>query len=79
MTGCGAVAMWPASRLCSLSTRVGSTGLRAVSASLYDTSSLQRRLRDIHAATQHVAATGEGYRTLGALLVGEELSAMDLF
>jgi hypothetical protein len=51
----------------------------AGSASLSDTSSLQRRLRDIHAATQHGAATGEGYRTMSALLVAEELSAMDLF
>jgi alkylation response protein AidB-like acyl-CoA dehydrogenase len=51
----------------------------AGSVSLYDTSSLQRRLRDIHVATQHVAATTEGYRTLGAALVGQELSPMDLF
>jgi alkylation response protein AidB-like acyl-CoA dehydrogenase len=51
----------------------------AGSTSLYDGSSLQRRLRDIHAATQHVAATSEGYRALGAVLVGEELSPMELF
>ena len=51
----------------------------AGSVSLYDASPLQRRLRDIHVATQHVAATGESYRTLGAVLVGAELSAMELF
>jgi alkylation response protein AidB-like acyl-CoA dehydrogenase len=51
----------------------------AGSVSLYDSSPLQRRLRDIHVATQHVAATGEGYRTLGALLVGDELTPIDLF
>jgi indole-3-acetate monooxygenase len=51
----------------------------AGSASLYDGSSLQRRLRDIHAATQHVAATGEGYRLLGAVLVGYEPSPLELF
>ncbi len=51
----------------------------AGSASLYYTSSLQRRLRDIHVATQHVAATTEGYRTLGKLLAGEELTPMELF
>jgi alkylation response protein AidB-like acyl-CoA dehydrogenase len=51
----------------------------AGSVSLYDASPLQRRLRDIHVATQHVAATGESYRTLGAVLVGEQLSAMELF
>jgi alkylation response protein AidB-like acyl-CoA dehydrogenase len=51
----------------------------AGSASLYDTSSLQRRLRDIHVATQHVAATSEAYRTLGAVLVGEQLTPLELF
>lgn len=51
----------------------------AGSASVYDTSSLQRRLRDIHVATQHVAATTEGYRMLGAVLVGEEPSPIELF
>jgi len=51
----------------------------AGSVSLYDTSSLQRRLRDIHVATQHVAATTEGYRTLGKLLTGEELTPLELF
>jgi len=51
----------------------------AGSVSLYDASSLQRRLRDIHVATQHVGATTEGYRTLGKLLTGEELSPMELF
>jgi indole-3-acetate monooxygenase len=51
----------------------------AGSVSLYDTSSLQRRLRDIHVTTQHVAATTESYRTLGKLLVGQELTRMELF
>jgi alkylation response protein AidB-like acyl-CoA dehydrogenase len=51
----------------------------AGSVSLYDTSSLQRRLRDIHVATQHVAATTEGYRTLGKLLAGDELTPLELF
>jgi alkylation response protein AidB-like acyl-CoA dehydrogenase len=51
----------------------------AGSVSLYDGSSLQRRLRDIHVATQHVAATGDAYRSLGAVLVGEELSPLELF
>jgi alkylation response protein AidB-like acyl-CoA dehydrogenase len=51
----------------------------AGSSSLYDRSPLQRRFRDIHVATQHVAATGEGYRTLGSILVGCELSPMELF
>ncbi len=51
----------------------------AGSSSLYDSSSLQRRFRDIHVATQHFAATSEGYRTLGAALLGGELSPMELF
>jgi len=51
----------------------------AGSVSVYDTSSLQRRLRDIHVATQHIAATTEGYRALGKLLTGEELTPMELF
>jgi hypothetical protein len=51
----------------------------AGSASLYDKSPLQRRLRDVHVLTQHVAATCEGYRTLGAAVVGEDLSPMELF
>jgi len=55
-----------------LCVRVVDTAYTAAgSTSLYDTSSLQRRLRDIHVATQHVAATSETYRTLGALLAGE--------
>jgi alkylation response protein AidB-like acyl-CoA dehydrogenase len=49
------------------------------STSVYDGSALQRRLRDIHVATQHVGATGESYRTLGRALVGGELTPMDLF
>jgi alkylation response protein AidB-like acyl-CoA dehydrogenase len=51
----------------------------AGSTSLYETSTLQRRLRDIHVATQHVAATSEAYRTLGKLLAGEEVQPMELF
>ncbi|MBW3668416.1 MAG: acyl-CoA dehydrogenase family protein [Actinobacteria bacterium] len=43
----------------------------AGSASLYESSSLQRRLRDVHVVTQHQASTTEGYRTLGAVLAGE--------
>jgi alkylation response protein AidB-like acyl-CoA dehydrogenase len=51
----------------------------AGSVSLYDPSSLQRRLRDIHVATQHVGANTEGYRALGAVLVGQQLSPLELF
>ena len=51
----------------------------AGSASVYETSSLQRRLRDIHVVTQHVAANWEGYRILGALAAGEDVPPMALF
>jgi indole-3-acetate monooxygenase len=53
-------------------TRAGSTGV-------YDGSSLQMRMRDIHVATQHASCHPDAYRLLGAVLVGEELSPMDLF
>ena len=49
----------------------------AGSASLYETSSLQRRLRDIHVATQHVAVASSGYASLGAAMTGQELSPID--
>ena len=40
--------------------------------SVYDSSPLQRRLRDIHTATQHFVAARDSYAALGALLVGED-------
>ena len=49
------------------------------SSSVYNKSSLQRRLRDIHVATQHAATFTDGYRTLAGVLLGETPSAMDLF
>jgi len=39
---------------------------------VYDTSPLQRRLRDIHTATQHFVAARDAYAALGAMLVGED-------
>jgi indole-3-acetate monooxygenase len=51
----------------------------AGSSSVYTGSSLQRRFRDIHVATQHIAATTEGYRLLGATVLGEQLSPGELF
>jgi indole-3-acetate monooxygenase len=51
----------------------------AGSSSLYETSPLQRRLRDIHTATQHVAASAEPYPTLGALLSGQDVAPIALF
>jgi len=41
----------------------------AGSASLYSTSPLQRRLRDIHVATQHAGVSTAAYQGLGAALV----------
>jgi alkylation response protein AidB-like acyl-CoA dehydrogenase len=49
------------------------------STSVYEGASLQRRLRDIHVATQHLGVTKEQYRVLAATLLGEELSARELF
>ncbi|MFV2101569.1 acyl-CoA dehydrogenase family protein [Micromonospora sp. LOL_024] len=39
---------------------------------VYETSPLQRRLRDMRTATQHFVAGRDSYATLGALAVGEE-------
>jgi alkylation response protein AidB-like acyl-CoA dehydrogenase len=49
------------------------------SSSVYDGSSLQRRLRDIHIATQHTACHTDPYRNLGAAMLGVELTPRELF
>jgi alkylation response protein AidB-like acyl-CoA dehydrogenase len=49
------------------------------SASVYDTSSLQRRFRDIHVCTQHAATFPQTYATLAAVMLGETVSPMELF
>jgi alkylation response protein AidB-like acyl-CoA dehydrogenase len=45
----------------------------AGSNAMYNTSSLQRRFRDIRTAAQHVAASAEIYQIVGALLVDEDV------
>jgi hypothetical protein len=40
--------------------------------SIYSSSPLQRRLRDIHALNQHVALKGEVFTMAGAVLAGQE-------
>lgn len=50
----------------------------AGSVSVYERSTLQRRFRDIHVATQHVSATGESFRVLGASLLGQAVTRLDL-
>lgn len=52
---------------------------RTGSSSVYDGSSVQRRLRDIHVATQHAATHSDPYRLLGAVMLGEELTPRELF
>lgn len=44
--------------------------------SLYDSSPLQRHLRDVHAITQHAAVGRDFFPLVGALLAGEEVDAM---
>ena len=51
----------------------------AGSSSVYDGSSLQRRLRDVHIATQHASCHTDPYRNLGAVMMGVELAPRDLF
>jgi alkylation response protein AidB-like acyl-CoA dehydrogenase len=50
----------------------------AGSNAMYNTSSIQRRFRDIRTAAQHVAASAEIYQILGALLVEEPVPASAL-
>lgn len=52
---------------------------RAGSSSVYDGSSLQTRMRDIHVATQHASCHTDAYRNLGAAMLGVELSPRELF
>lgn len=40
---------------------------------IYEASPLQRRLRDIHALTQHIGVSRDAFEYVGALLAGEEL------
>ena len=42
---------------------------------LYETSPLQRRLRDVHALTQHILFTSNALTPLGASLLGERFNA----
>lgn len=51
----------------------------AGSSSVYDTSSLQVRFRDIHVATQHASCHTDPYRLLGAVALGEGLTPEELF
>ena len=43
------------------------------SSSLYDSSPLQRRLRDIHALTQHFLVKSDSMTTVGAVLAGQDV------
>ncbi len=46
--------------------------------SVYDGAPLQRRMRDIHTATQHAVTRPDSYATVGALLAGADVDAMKL-
>ena len=46
---------------------------------LYETSSLQRRLRDVHAVVQHILFTSNALAPLGALLLGEPVEGAFAF
>jgi indole-3-acetate monooxygenase len=45
---------------------------------LYETSPLQRRLRDVHALTQHILFTSNAFTPLGASLLGEPFNALPI-
>jgi alkylation response protein AidB-like acyl-CoA dehydrogenase len=60
-------------RVATMTTTVVDTAYNLAGGSaLYSASPLQRRLRDIHTATQHIAARRGSYKNVGALLLGEE-------
>jgi hypothetical protein len=60
-----------ATRVISMSTSVVDAAFAAGGASaVYNSSSLQRRLRDAHTAAQHFVAARDFYEVLGALLAG---------
>jgi alkylation response protein AidB-like acyl-CoA dehydrogenase len=46
--------------------------------SVYESSPLQRRLRDVHAVTQHVSVSTDAYSTLGAVLSGQSVNPLRL-
>ncbi|MBV9355159.1 MAG: acyl-CoA dehydrogenase, partial [Chloroflexi bacterium] len=63
-----------AARVASLATQVVDAAYTAGGgSSVYDSSPLQRRLRDIHALTQHIGVGRDAFTFVGALLAGEEL------
>jgi alkylation response protein AidB-like acyl-CoA dehydrogenase len=51
----------------------------AGSASVYNSCPLERRLRDIHVAGQHISTFKELYRLLGATVIDEELTPFELY
>jgi alkylation response protein AidB-like acyl-CoA dehydrogenase len=46
--------------------------------SVYEGSPLERRLRDVHAVTQHVSVSTDAYSTLGAVLSGQDVNPLRL-
>lgn len=64
-------------RVATMTTTIVDTAYNIAGGSaLYNSSPLQRRLRDIHTATQHVAARRGAYKNVGALLLGEQPGAL---
>ena len=46
--------------------------------SIYATSPLQRRFRDVHTATQHVLVGSSVWQTAGRVLLGQQVRAEQL-
>jgi alkylation response protein AidB-like acyl-CoA dehydrogenase len=62
-----------AAQVTALASQVVDTAYRlAGGTAVYDTAPVQRRLRDMHSATQHFVAGRSAYAALGAVLLGEE-------
>jgi len=63
-----------ATRVTGLATHVVNAAYTAAGGtSVYASSPLQRRLRDIHAVTQHIGVGRDAFANVGTLLAGEEL------
>ena len=46
--------------------------------SIYESSPLQRRLRDVRTLTQHIGVSRDAFALTGALLAGEDVDPMKL-
>jgi alkylation response protein AidB-like acyl-CoA dehydrogenase len=68
-----ATAVWVTTRAAAV---VGTAYRSGGGSSVYAECSLQRRLRDVHAITQHFLVRPDTLTTVGAVLAGQDLNVM---